>query len=147
MTTRQLTRQHSELQAFITRDFVSHFAPGVKLLYIQDGTKQTLFFEKEMFASIGVPLVGFAGLPDVVLLDERKNRVILIQAVTVGSPKPISSNRHLALEELFKNCRAGRVYVNAFLDFATFKVFIDDLARETEVWVAETPSHIIRFRR
>ncbi len=140
-------KEHSQLQAAITRDFVSHFAPHVKLLYLQDGTRQTLLFEKEMFAGLGVPLADFSGLPDTILFDERKNRVFLVQAVTVGFPTPISSSRHSALRELFRNCTAGRVYINAFLDFATFKKFIDDLAHETEVWVAEAPSHIIRFRR
>ena len=143
MISKQSLEKHSQLQAAITRDFVSHFAPDINLLYSGDGAKQTLVFEKEMFAHIGVPLADFAGLPDTILFDEHKNWLFLIQAITLGSPKPISSDRHVALEELFKNCTAGRIYVNAFLDFATYKKFITDIAWETQVWVAEAPSHMI----
>ena len=143
MTSKRSLEKHGKLQAAITRDFVSHFAPDVNLLYLEDGAKQTLVFEKEIFASIGVPLADFAGLPDTILFDERRNWLFLIQAITVSFPRPISSIRHLALEELFGNCTAGRVYVSAFLDFTTYKKFIGDISWETDVWIAEAPSHMI----
>lgn len=147
MSSEQTLKKHSQLQAAVTHDFVSNFTRNVKLLYLQDGARQTLLFEKEAFANIGVPLISFSGLPDTILFDERLNRIFLVQAVTVGFPTPISPNRHKTLEALFENSKVRRVYVNAFLDFITFKNFIDDLAQETEVWIAEAPSHLIRFRR
>jgi type II restriction enzyme len=145
MLPKRSLQKHSELQAAIRQDFIAHFAPNVNLLYLEDGAKQTLVFEKDVFASIGAPLVDFAGLPDTILFDERRNWLFLIQAITVASPKPISSIRHLYLEELFENCKARRVYVNAFLNLATMKKFIADISWETEAWIAETPSHMIHF--
>ena len=82
-------------------------------------------------------------LPDIVLFDENRNWVFLIEAVT--SHGPVSPKRQVELEDLFKNCKAGRVYVTAFLDFVTFKRFLGEIAWETEVWVAELPSHMIHF--
>ena len=40
---------------------------------------------------------------------------------------------------------AGKVYVTAFLDFKTFKKFSEDLAWETEVWIADMPDHMIHL--
>ena len=143
MPSKQSLEKHSQLQAAITEDFVAHFAPHVNLLYLEDGAKQTLVFEKDLFARIGVALIDFTGLPDTILFDDHKNVLFLIQAITLSSPKPITASRHVTLKELFRNCTAGRVYVNAFADFATYKRFITQIAWETEVWVAEAPSHMI----
>lgn len=82
-------------------------------------------------------------LPDLVLYDENKNWVFMIEAVT--SHGPVSPKRQSELEELFKSCAAARMYVSAFLDFATFKRFLNDIAWETEVWIAEMPSHLIHY--
>jgi hypothetical protein len=145
MISRQARQKHSDLQAAITQDFVSHFAPKVNILYLEDGAKQTLVFEKDAFAALGVTLIDFTGLPDTILFDQQRNWLFLIQAITLGSPKPISSDRHLALKELFRNCTAGRVYINAFLDFAIYRRFARYIAWGTEVWIAETPDHMIHY--
>jgi adenine-specific DNA-methyltransferase len=137
--------KHSELQAAITRDFVANFAPKTNLLYLEDGAKQTLVFEKDIFASLGVPLVDFNGLPDTILFDEHDNLLFLIQAITLSSPKPISFDRRPALEELFGNSTARRVYVNAFLYFSTYKRFIKEISWKTKVWIAEAPAHMIHY--
>jgi hypothetical protein len=40
------------------------------------------------------------------------------------------------LEEFLKDCKAGKVYVSAFPDFKVFKKYSNDIAWETEVWIA-----------
>lgn len=135
--------KHNELQAIIVSEFGPRFAPGAKLLYIGDTANKALIFDKEMFSKLGVSGSEHDKLPDLVLYDENKNWVFLIEAVT--SHGPVSPKRYVELEEMFKNCTAGRVYVTAFLDFTTFKKFLGGIAWETEVWVAEMPSHLIHF--
>ena len=44
-----------------------------------------------------------------------------------------------------ENISAGKIYVTAFLDFKTFKKFSETLAWETEVWIADTPDHMIHL--
>ena len=44
-----------------------------------------------------------------------------------------------------KNVSAGKIYGTAFLDFATFKKFSEQLAWETEVWIADMPDHMIHL--
>jgi hypothetical protein len=57
----------------------------------------------------------------------------------------VSPKRHFEFEGMLKNCSAGRVYVSAFPDFATFKSFLTEISWETEVWLAEIPDHLIHF--
>ena len=46
---------------------------------------------------------------------------------------------------MLAECPADRVYVTAFLDKATLPQLCRRIAWETEVWVAETPDHMIHF--
>ena len=43
------------------------------------------------------------------------------------------------------NVTAGKIFVTAFLDFKTYKKFAEELAWETEVWIAEMPEHMIHL--
>jgi adenine-specific DNA-methyltransferase len=135
--------KHNKLQAAIIKEFGPRFAPGAKLLYLGDTASKTLLFEKVVFTELRVPVTDHGKLPDIVLFDEIKNWIFLVEAVT--SHGPVSPKRQFELEDLFKNCKASRVYVTAFLDFATFKRFLSGIAWETEVWIAELPSHMIHF--
>ena len=49
------------------------------------------------------------------------------------------------LKDLFKGARAGLVFVTSFLTRRAMTRYLADIAWETEVWVAEAPSHIIHF--
>jgi len=42
-------------------------------------------------------------------------------------------------------CTAGRVYIMVFPDRKAYKKFIDQLAWETEVWIADNPNHMIHL--
>ena len=43
------------------------------------------------------------------------------------------------------NCRARRIYVSAFLIRDEFRKHASDIAWDTEVWIAESPDHMIHF--
>ena len=45
----------------------------------------------------------------------------------------------------YKNSKAGLVFVTAFLDRAAMVRYLGDISWETEVWVADAPSHMIHF--
>ena len=81
--------------------------------------------------------------PDVVLYDETKNWLYLIEAVTTHGP--IDQKRIIDLEKMFENCSAGNVYVTAFPDRPTFRKYIAEIAWETEVWISSEPDHMIHF--
>ena len=99
--------------------------------------------EKEKLENIGIPITEHGKLPDVVIYDEAKNWLYLIEAVT--SHGPMSPKRITELEEFLKGCNAGKIYVSAFPDFSEFKKHTNDIAWDTEVWIMEFPEHMIHF--
>jgi hypothetical protein len=92
---------------------------------------------------LNIPVTEHDKLPDVVLHDEERNWLFLIEAVT--SHGPVSPKRQYELEEMLEECTAERIYVSAFPNFSEFKRHIDKIAWETEVWLSEVSDHLIHF--
>jgi hypothetical protein len=46
---------------------------------------------------------------------------------------------------MFDGCKCGLVFVTAFPTRKEMKKYLTDIAWETEVWVAEAPTHMIHF--
>lgn len=134
---------HNELQRTIVSEFASRFASGAILAYLGDTARKRLFVDDELLTNLGVPSMNHDKLPDVVLYDRSRNWLFLIEAVTTHGP--ISPKRHAELEGTLRNCSASRVYVTAFLDFATFKKYASEIVWESEVWIGEAPDHMIHF--
>lgn len=135
--------EHNVLQAAIVRDFGPRFAPGARVLYLGDTADKHVVLEAAALAGLGVTLTEHDKLPDVVLYDDKRDWLFLIEAVT--SHGPVSPKRHRELETVFGQCSAGRVYVTAFSDAATFRRYAAEIAWETEVWLADNPDHMIHF--
>ncbi|OQY30108.1 MAG: hypothetical protein B6243_10745, partial [Anaerolineaceae bacterium 4572_5.2] len=91
--------KHNELQAAVIEEFGPRFAPNAKLLYLGDTAQKTLVLETEDFQKIGMETEDHGKLPDIVLLDEKKNWLFLIEAVT--SHGPVSPKRYVELEKMF----------------------------------------------
>ena len=135
--------RHNRLQALVVSDFGPRFAPGSILLYMGDAANKLLHLDREKLYQLGVPITEHDKLPDVVLYDEERNWLFLVEAVT--SHGPVSPKRVEELEANLKSCTATRLYVSAFPDFRQFRRHLDNIAWETEVWVAEIPDHLIHF--
>ena len=135
--------KHNELEAAIIEEFGPRFASGARLIYLGDTAKRTLVFDKDVFTKLGIPLSEHGKFPDIILYDPKKKWLFLIEAVTAHGT--VSPKRQIELEKLFEKCKAGKIYVTAFPDFVTYKKFANDIAWETEVWIAEMPSHLIHF--
>ena len=131
------------MQAAIVQDFAARFAQESEVLYLGDTANKDLYVDKKKLKELGIPIDEHSKLPDVVLFDTKKNWLFLIEAVT--SHGPVSPKRVIELEELLKGCKAGKVYVSAFPDFAEFKKHSTNIAWETEVWVVDFPEHMIHF--
>lgn len=135
--------RHNRLQAEVVNVFGPKFAPGAVLLYLGDAANKLLHLDEEKLDLLGVPLTEHDKLPDVVLYDEARNWLFLVEAVT--SHGPVTPKRFEELEATLKDCTATRVYVSAFPEFRQFKRHADSIAWETEVWLAEIPDHLIHF--
>ena len=131
------------LVELILREFAERFVPGGKLLYVGDTDEKFAYFDAEGLQEIGVTLEPHGKIPDIMLYDEARNWLVLIEAVT--SHGPITPMRHEELKRLFGQSRADLVFITAFLDRQALKKELSNISWETEVWVAESPSHLIHF--
>lgn len=135
--------KHNEVQAAIVHDFAARFAKGSEVFYLGDTANKDLYVDKVSLKELGILITEHSKLPDVVLYDRKKDWLYLIEAVT--SHGPVSPKRIVELEEMLKDCKADKVYVSAFPDFAEFKKHSTNIAWETEVWVVNFPEHMIHF--
>ncbi|MFZ6755565.1 BsuBI/PstI family type II restriction endonuclease [Undibacterium sp. Dicai25W] len=134
---------HSELIKDIVQDFGARYVPGGRLVYVGDTGDKHGFFDVEFLASLGVRLDNHGKLPDVVIYSTTNNWLFLIESVT--SHGPVDHKRYGELTALFKNCTAGLVFVSAFPDSRTYAKYSSVIAWETEVWIADAPTHMIHF--
>lgn len=134
--------KHNEVQAAVITSFAPNFAAGAVLVYLGDTAYKNLYKDETLIAQLGIEL-EHAKLPDVVLLDNKKLWVYLIEAVT--SHGPMTPKRVLELRKMFAGSGMGLVFLSAFPDFAEFRKHMKDIAWETEVWLADTPEHMIHF--
>jgi len=134
---------HSELIRKIVEEFAPRFAPGSELVYVGDTGNKWGYWNENPLKNIGIAVDAHGKMPDVVLLFPSKNWIILVEAVT--SHGPVDGKRHEELSRLFANPSAGLVFVTAFLNRAQFAPYLNEISWETEVWVADAPSHLIHF--
>ena len=99
--------------------------------------------DEPMLEKLNIPIDQHSKLPDVIIYDQSKNWLFLIEAVT--SHGPVSPKRIIEMEELLQDCKSGMIYVTAFPDFTEFKKHSNNIAWETEVWLADSPEHLIHF--
>jgi adenine-specific DNA-methyltransferase len=142
--------EHNQLHADILHEFCPRFiGAGGKILYVGDTASsrneggKLLVLESDYLKSLGVSAMSHEKLPDIVIYDEIRKWLFLIEAVT--SHGPVSPKRWNELEKIMTGCSVGRVYVTAFANNSGFKKYIADIAWETEVWIAASPDHLIHF--
>ncbi len=135
--------EHSELIRAIIEDFAPRFAPGSVLVYAGDTGDKWGYFDAVLLAKLGVNVDSHGKMPDVVLHYTAKNWLFLVESVT--SHGSVDGKRHAELAKLFAGSTAGLVYVTAFPNRAIMGRYLGEIAWETEVWVADAPSHLIHF--
>lgn len=134
---------HNQLQVAVVEEFGPRFAPGATLLYVGDTALKHVIYDAASLTKLGIPVTEHDKLPDIILYWEDRHWLFLIEAVTTHGP--VSPKRHREIETMLENCPADRVYVTAFLTTRAFRKYAGDIAWETEVWIAETPEHMIHF--
>jgi len=135
--------EHSELIQAIIEDFASRFALGSVLIYAGDTGDKWGYFDAALLSGLGVDVDSHGKMPDVVLYYAEKSWLLLVESVT--SHGPVDAKRHAELTHLFSGAKVGLVYVTAFPKRAVMARYLADIAWETEVWVADAPSHLIHF--
>lgn len=135
--------KHNQLQKAIIEEFASRFAPNSECLYVGDTTQKDLVKSEKRLKEIGFAISLHDKMPDVIIYSEEKKWLYFIEAVT--SVGPMEPKRIKELMEMTKNVKVQRIFITAFPDFKTYKKFSEQLAWETEVWIAEIPDHMIHL--
>jgi hypothetical protein len=135
--------EHSELIREIIESFAARFVPGAILIYAGDTGEKWGYFEKPLLDKLGVKVEAHGKMPDVVMHYPDRNWLLLVESVT--SHGPVNGKRHAELARLFAKSMAGLVYVTAFPNRSIMSRYLGEIAWETEVWVADAPSHLIHF--
>ena len=134
---------HSGLIRDIVEQFGARYTPDGELVYVGDTGDKYGFLDKDLFRSLGVELDAHGKMPDVVIYMRSKNWLVLIESVT--SHGPVDSKRQIELTRLFDTCSAGLIFVSAFPNRRTFLKHLRAIAWESEVWIADAPTHLIHF--
>lgn len=127
----------------IIDDFCPLFTPDGYVIYVGDTKRKWAYFDPDALSELGAKIEEHGKMPDVVVHYTDKNWLVLIEAVT--SHGPVNPKRREELKNLFAESKVGLVYVTAFLDRRTMMKYLDDISWETEVWIAESPTHLIHF--
>ena len=128
----------------IIEELCPRYLPGGIVVYMDDaGPKRKEAALEYLKDQLGIKIDIHGKMPDVIVHMPKKGWLILIEAVT--SHGPIDIKRHNELKDLFEKPDLGLIFVTAFLDRQTMGRYLSDIAWETEVWVAQTPSHLIHF--
>jgi len=135
--------RHSELIRTIIEEFAARFVPGGVLVYAGDTGEKWGYFDEALLADLGVRVDTHGKMPDVVLYYPEKEWLLLVEAVT--SHGPMNAKRHHELTRLFAASKAGLVFVTAFPNRQVMSRYLGEIAWESEVWVADAPSHLIHF--
>lgn len=135
--------KHNALIKKILDEFCPRFTPGARPVYIGDTGKKWAYFDEDYLKSLGVSVKEHGKMPDLCIHFVKKKWLVLIEAVT--SHGPVNPKRLAELKTLFAGSKAGLVFVTAFPDRHTFMKYIQEIAWETEAWVAEAPDHMVHF--
>lgn len=127
----------------VIEQFIPRYIKGPKILYLGDTGNKFLYYDKKTLESLNVFLEPHGQIPDIIVLDQKRNWLCLIEAVT--SHGPIDGTRRVFLDNLFGSSYAPPVYITAFSDRESMKKYLPVISWHTEVWVAESPDHLIHF--
>ncbi len=135
--------EHSELIKAIVESFAPRYVPGCVLVYVGDTGEKWGYFNEKLLNDLGVTVDSHGKMPDVVLYYPERKWLLLVESVT--SHGPVDAKRHAELASLFSKTSEGLVYVTAFPSRVVMQRYLSEIAWETEVWIADAPSHLIHF--
>lgn len=127
----------------ILDEFCPRFAPGGHVLYVGDTDEKFIVHDRDALAVLNVVIDRHGKMPDIVVHHAARGWLLLIEAVT--SHGPVNPKRHFELKQLFGGSTAPLVFVTAFLTRKAMTRFVAEISWETEVWCADTPTHMIHF--
>lgn len=135
--------EHNVLQKALIEEFLTRYGSDCEVLYVGDTSNKILHIEENELQRLKFFELSHKELPDIIAYSKKKNWLYLIEAV--HSSGPMSELRVLELKRMLKDCKAELIFVTGFLTRDIFRKWVQDIAWETEVWIADNPDHLIHF--
>jgi len=135
--------EQNALAKKIIEDFCALFTPGGQIIYVGDTQLEWSFYDTKALSSLGVLIEEQSKMPSIIVYYMEKSWLVLIEDIT--SHGPVNPKRRRELKKLFTGSSAGLVFVTAFMNRHAMLQYLHDISWETEVWVAESPTHLIHF--
>ena len=135
--------EHNVLQKAIIENFLAIFGKGCEVLYVGDTCNKLLHTDEEELKNLGFFELKHDELPDVIAYNREKNLLFLIEAFHCTGQW--DKTRLFKVKKKLENCKAELVFVSAFETIDQFRTKSNDIAWETEVWIADMPEHMIHF--
>ncbi len=134
--------EHNLIQQQIIQEFLPRFGYAAKILYCGDSdNKYGVINETDAMANLGISDISQGKLPDVVAYSESKDWIFLIEAY--HSSNPITAERKYELEQMMGSAASKCVFVTAFSNYESYRSCPEDIAWESEIWIATEPDHMI----
>nr|WP_300857536.1 BsuBI/PstI family type II restriction endonuclease [uncultured Acetatifactor sp.] len=134
--------EHNAIQKQVIEELLPRFGYGAVLLYCGDSdNKYGLIFEKEKLTELGFSDLTQSILPDVVAYSSEKDWIYLVEAYHTSNP--ITPQRKLELQQILGEKADKAVFITAFENNSAYRNCSEELAWETEVWIATEPDHMI----
>lgn len=127
----------------VVEEFCPRYAPGGRILYIDDADHAFRTKQNALLASVGIEMPERGKAPDLIVWMEDKQWLFLMEACSTHGP--IDVTRKHELLELFAPQRDNIVFVSCFPDRGVMRQYLIDLAWETEAWCASDPDHLIHL--
>ncbi len=137
--------EHNVLQKAIIEDFLPLYGFGAEVLYVGDTKEKYLHLEKDALQSINFFPLEHEELPDVVAYSKSKNLLYLIEAYHSTGEWSEVRVRKVKRKLQESKCTAKAIFFTAFENKSAFKQKAKDIAWETEVWIADSPEHLVHF--
>lgn len=135
--------KHNELQKAIIENFLAIFGNGSEVLYVGDTCDKLLHTDEEELKELGFFELKHDELPDVLAYHREKNLLFLIEAFHCTGQW--DKTRLYKVKKKLEGCKANLVFVSAFETIDQFRTKSNDIAWESEVWIADMPEHMIHF--
>ncbi len=134
--------EHNAIQKQIIEELLPRFGYGATLLYCGDAdNKYGVVYEKEKLSELGFMDLRQSVLPDVIAYSDAKDWIYLIEAYHTSNP--ITKARKLELQRILGENAKKAIFITAFENNFVYRNCMEELAWETEVWIATEPDHMI----
>ena len=135
--------EHNAIQKAVIEEFLPRYGFGAEVLYCGDSdNKYGIVFDEERLNEIGLSNLKQGKLPDVIAYSAEKDWIFLIEAYHTSNPISDLRKYELATKVLGESADKA-IYVTAFENVHSYNSCPEELAWETEVWIATEPNHMI----